>query len=254
MSTETTSVHNPNNNITVPIHATLELDHSFWNGAQRTSLPVHLGTPEVNWGFDGNKIETRVELTINGESREVAFWDTDQDGTLNTAVHGFGQSSEDPWADLEAADYWAALKWGAGVHARIVHAAEQVTVAAAGRGSEAYNAVVEFATGHSVDDPSFVVHELGEDSERWLVAGTDADTHPSRVKTEVGKWLVEMLGIDDGGLASILENLKGAELTFRDDWVWVPVDPAHPDDECLLKCGQEADHALPRFAATLVNI
>ena len=255
MSTETAApVLTTRKNITAPIHTILELDPSFWEEAEQAALPSNLGTPRVGWGFDGNKIETRVGLTINGEYREVAFWDTDQDGTLNTAEDNFGDDGEDPWEDLEPDDYQAALKWGKGVHARIVHGAEQVTVTAASQGSEAYNAVIQYATGLPVEAPVLEVHELGEDSERWLVVGTTEGTHPSRVKTEVGKWLVEMLGVDDAGLTPIIEDLKGAELTFRDDWVWVPVDPAHPDEECVLKRDEEADHRLPRFAATLVTV
>lgn len=255
MSTETTApVLATRKNITAPIHTTLELDPSFWDGAEQAALPSNLGTPRVDWGFDGNKIETRVGLTINGESREVAFWDTDQDGTLNTAADNFGDDGGDPWEDLDADDYQAALKWGAGVHARIVHGAEQVTVTAAGHGSEAYNAVIQYATGLPAEAPVLEVHELGEDGDRWLVTGTTADTHPSRVKTEVGKYLVDALGVGYDGLSTLIEDLKDAKLTFRDNWVLEPVDPAHPDEDSLLKRDEEADHALPRFAATLVTI
>lgn len=253
MSTETSGLPQAiEPRITAAINTTVELDPSFWNGGKLPALPAHLGTPTVSWGFDGAKIETRVRLSIDGD-QTASFWDTDEDGILNTAHHDRGDGLH-PWDTLATADFAAAIKWGESVHARILHGAEQVTTAAASPGSEAYNAVIQFAVGRPAEAPVFEVHDLGEDGDSWLVTGAAEETHPSRVKTEVAKYLVGSLGVGYDGLADLIGDLKDAKAVFRDNWVLAPVDPNRPDEGSLLKPDEEADHALPRFAATLVTI
>lgn len=102
--------------------------------------------------------------------------------------------------------------------------------------------------------PRYEVAELGEDSEAWMVEGITDSTHEEIPRMEVAKWIIDTCGVSDGMADDTIPQLKDAQLTFRDDWAWVPVDPDYPDDECRLAHGDNAPANLPRFSGTLVSI
>jgi hypothetical protein len=144
--------------ITAPIEATVTLDP---NGrGPLPELPASLGAPVVRWGFDDGKIETNILLTIDGEEEVVSFWTTDQDGTNNTAEDAFGTEGPTPWEDLDPEDLEAAVKWGNAVHARICEGAQAVTEAAAAVDSDAYNAVIAYATETPAPDDERTPKEM----------------------------------------------------------------------------------------------
>ncbi|MCB5280577.1 hypothetical protein [Arthrobacter sp. ES1] len=141
MSTDAPSVPR----ITADIKANLELDPNGWSDLP--AFPAHLGTPEVLWGFEGNgTLETDVVLTIDGEDQIVSFWSTDLHGTYNTAEDTLDCEDRKVWHDLEPEDFEAAIAWGKEVHTRISAAVQSLAEAAAPCGSDAYNAIVAFAT------------------------------------------------------------------------------------------------------------
>lgn len=111
-------------------------------------------------------------------------------------------------------------------------------------------------TDDDAEEPTIEVHEMGEDGDSWLVVGTAPDTNPARVRIEVAKWLVETIGVEDGDAVEAINLLRHDDTSFkfRDDWVYVPLSEEYPDDECLLKHGDEAPSDLPRFAGTLVQL
>lgn len=256
MNTEAPAlIQSTHKRITAPINTTVEFDPPLGRGSKETILPAHLGTPVVSWGFDeDNTIHTDITLNIKGDPQQARFWSQDEDGPGNTAQAGYRNDRTNPWQALCADDFHAAVAWSEGIHKRIVDGARQVTEAAAPHGSEAYNAVIRFAAGHSIEEPVLEVHGLGENGDRWLVTGTTEDTDPTRIRTEVGKWLIETLGVQDDQLPALLTDVKNAELTFRGNWVMEPVAASDPDGDRLLKRDEEADHNLPRFAGTLVTI
>lgn len=98
------------------------------------------------------------------------------------------------------------------------------------------------------------VHELGEDSDSWLIAGTTPDTQISLVKLEVAKWILDTRGVDDLVGETIDALANDAQFVYRDDWVYVPVHAAYPDEECFLRYGDDASADLPRFSGTQVRI
>lgn len=131
--------------ITADIKATLELDPNGWDDLP--AFPVHLGTPEVRWGFEGNAtLETDVILVIEGEDEIVSFWSNGEYETHNTAEDTLDSEDRKVWQDLEPADFEAAITWGHAVHRRICAGVQSVTEAAAPYRSDAYKAVVAFAT------------------------------------------------------------------------------------------------------------
>lgn len=98
------------------------------------------------------------------------------------------------------------------------------------------------------------VHHLGEDGDDWLVTGTTKDTHESLIHVAVAKEILDANGIDKDTLDTIEGLPEFAFLTFRPDWGYEPIDPAHPDDECYLVHGDKVPEGTEKFAATRVTI
>lgn len=145
--------------ITADIKATLELAPDSWD--ELPELPAHLGTPEVFWGFETNgTLETDVVLVIDGEDQIVSFWSTDLDGTYNTAEDTLDREDRKVWQDLEPEDFEAAIAWGKAVHDRITDAVQSLAEAAAPHGSEAYKAVVAFATNTQLPEDERTPKEM----------------------------------------------------------------------------------------------
>lgn len=120
----------------------LELEPSNWEPLPE--LPATLGTPTVDWSYnDLGKLETDITLLINNNLETVSFWDWDPDGVVSTAED---TGEEDPWGDLAPEHREAALEWGKEVHRRVCAGAEALVQQAAPHGSDAYRAIVAYAS------------------------------------------------------------------------------------------------------------
>lgn len=117
-----------------------------------------------------------------------------------------------------------------------------------------YFVVRDEQANFSPEEPTLVVHELGEEGDSWVVSGTTAETHPEVINRAIAKWVIDTCGISDGTAIDVIERLaQDPDHLFRADWAYVPVNDEHPDDECYLEHGDEAAEHLPRFAGTLVT-
>lgn len=130
--------------ITADIRATLELDPNAWEALP--PLPEHLGVPDIRWDFDEGRVTTIVTLIIDGDEELVSFWDTDHEGVCNTVQNALDDEDRALWRGLGPDVFAAAIAWGKEVHVRICAGAELLAVAVAPYGSEAYEAVVAYAT------------------------------------------------------------------------------------------------------------
>jgi hypothetical protein len=145
--------------ITAEIRAKLDLNPSSWGDLP--GLPESVGTPQVQWGFEDNgTLETDVVLKIDGEEEIVSFWSNDQKESWNTAQESLDCEDRKVWQDLEPEDFEAAIAWGTAVHRRIGAAVQSVTEASAPYGSEAYNAVVAYATNTTLPDDERTPKEM----------------------------------------------------------------------------------------------
>lgn len=99
--------------------------------------------------------------------------------------------------------------------------------------------------------PRYEVTEIGEDSEMWMVEGTATATIAEVARMEVARWIIDCCGVSDGAADYLIPLLKNATITFRDDWVWMPLGIT---EEAELKHGDNAPANLPRFSGTLVTI
>jgi hypothetical protein len=144
--------------ITAPIKATLELDATLWG--ELPAIPESIGIPTVQWGFVDEKIETDVVLTVDGRDEIVSFWITDQDGVCNTTEDNFDIENAKAWEDLEPEEFEAAIAWGKDVHRRICEGVESIVATAAPYESDAYNAVIAFATNAPVPDDERTPKEM----------------------------------------------------------------------------------------------
>jgi hypothetical protein len=145
--------------ITADIKATLELDPNGWG--ELPALPAHLGTPEVLWGFEGHDtLETSVVLVINGEEQIVAFWEPAENETHNNARDSRGCGECNVWKDLDPEDFDAAITWGTAVHQRISAAVQSLTETAAPYTSDAYNAVIAYATNTQLPEDERTPKEM----------------------------------------------------------------------------------------------
>lgn len=145
--------------ITADIKATLELDPNRWD--ELPELPAHLSAPEVFWNFETSGVlETDVVLVIDGEDQIVSFWSNDQNEGFNTAQDTLDREDRKVWQDLEPEDFEAAIAWGKVVHDRISDAVQSLAEAAAPHGSEAYNAVVAFATNTQLPEDERTPKEM----------------------------------------------------------------------------------------------
>lgn len=134
--------------IYIELELELELKPADWDPLPQ--LPAALGSPTVDWSFnDQGKIETDVSLVIGDEVHTVSFWDSDQDGVVNTAED---TADKDPWDDLDPWRREAALEWGKEVHQRICAGVEVLVNQAAPHGSDSYRAIVAYASS-TADGP-----------------------------------------------------------------------------------------------------
>jgi hypothetical protein len=136
--------------ITAPIKGdiTFEDNEGF---ADLPTLPETLGTPEVQWGFDGETLDTQVTLTLDGVKETVTFWGKDPGNISNTTQGAPGNEGHTPWENLAPADFDTAINWATTVHQRLQSAIVNLTESAAPRGSEAYAAILAFATDDEVN-------------------------------------------------------------------------------------------------------
>lgn len=80
----------------------------------------------------------------------------------------------------------------------------------------------------STMEDTLIVHDLGEDSEAWLVEGT-LDVQEAR--SAVREWIVECMGDEDS--IQFIESLDLAKATIKTNWFWEALADGSTGDDML---------------------
>lgn len=75
---------------------------------------------------------------------------------------------------------------------------------------------------------TLIVHDLGEDSEAWLVEGT---MNISEARAAVKEWIVECMGDEDS--VQFVQSLDIAKATVKNNWFWEALADGSTEDDML---------------------
>lgn len=104
------------------------------------------------------------------------------------------------------------------------------------------------------------VYDIGEDSEKWLVSGTEDEYE---AMCTLGHYIISNQGLNEDTILLLKNIVDDADLVFRLDWAWQSRVPSfnYEDgvdlDEAWLRHGGEVpddEQRFPRFAGFLISL
>lgn len=94
---------------------------------------------------------------------------------------------------------------------------------------------------------ALIVHDLGEDSEAWLVEGT---LNVWEARNAVKAWIIECMGDEDS--IQYVAELENSKAIIKKNWFWEPLADGSLEDDMLTSLDDKLE--LPDGVKTFVGV